>query len=245
MTENVLDNIETQSEEEDLLTSLVGPDKKFKSTEALAKGKMESDQYIETLKGENAEMRKALDELQSKVNEGATVQSLMDQIRDLKATSGETSNQEGLSEEELTTKISSILQDQQTEQVKRANYEKANATVLSKFSNDADKAREFLKTRSSELGVGLDTLRDLGRSSPRAFAELLGLEVKASSASQPSVSSLATQNTPASQAFSDEVRDAAYYTKLRKELGSKFWDPQIQQQKMRDAKKLGDRFFKS
>ena len=240
MTDNVLDNLENTPKPEDILSTLVGPDKKYKSIEDLAKSRLDAESFIEQLKSENSEMRKELTDLSKKVSEADTIASLFEEIKGLKNSqqnSGEPTAT--ISEEELSSKVKGIVDNISKESTLSANYAKANSLLLEHVGNDTDKAAEFVRKRATELGLTIDTVKDLGKASPAAFAEMLGLKTKQTP--QGSVSSLpGRQGDP----FKDEVRDLAYYTKLRLELGAKYWDTEIQNQKMKDAMALGDRFFK-
>jgi hypothetical protein len=64
------------------VSDLVGEDKKFKTVEDLAKGKLEADSYIEQLKEENRIAREKLGELEGSKSKDETVSELLRAVRE-------------------------------------------------------------------------------------------------------------------------------------------------------------------
>lgn len=221
----------------DLLAQLVGEGKKFKTVEDLARGKLEADSFIENLKSEQKELRDSYRELEERYNKAKTVEEVLKGKRD---ESGEGNQPQQISTEEILKLVDERFTKRTQAQAEAANAERANAAVLKHFNGDGAKAREFIRSESQRLGVDDAFLKDMSAKSPEAFLRLIGINQPRSN---PGV---AFDNQMNSEARTSEgvVRDAKYYSALRKQLGSKFYEPDIQQARLRDRKALGDRFFK-
>lgn len=223
----------------DILSQLVGDGKKFKSVDELARGKLESDKFIEQLKAEQAELRNEYKRLEEQVLKGRTLEDVLKQAESQRTEGGNHSDQQ-FSQEELTKLVDKRLTEAQRNQSRRANQEESQASVLKYVQGDEAKAREFVQTEARRLGMSVDALRDIGAESPEAFRRLVGINQPRPSNTGANLRS--TVNTEASVSAGTE-RDAAYYSKLRKELGSRFYDASIQQQRFRDKERLGERFY--
>jgi hypothetical protein len=225
-----------QAQAGDPLAELVGEGKKFASASDLAKGKLEADAFIEQLKQEQKELRSDLERANAKAMVTDTVKDLM-------------SNQEGkdtanqpdpFTPDQLNKLVDERLKLDRAEQNSKANRETANAAVLKHFSNDAAKAKAFIAEEAQRLSMSPSQLADISADSPAAFLRLVGIN-------QPSANpgtSFDTVVNPDAGAGDSTVRDNSYYQQKRKELGHRFYEADIQQQRMRDRAALGDRFYK-
>ena len=239
--DQVTDNSEgdqAQSEGE-ILASLVGEDKTFKTVEALAKGKSEADKFIEKLQAENAEMRESVGEMQKKNERAATIDDIMELVN-RRPNDGEAGNQsETISKEDVQALVREGLKVSETDRTRRGNREKANVALLQKFDGDAALATAHLESKSVQIGMPIKSMLELAETSPTAFQTLVGIEQ-----TNPSPTIRSTVNTdgtgPASQ-----VRDAAYYRDLKAKIGDRaYFEPRLQNQMMRDAEQLGvDKFL--
>lgn len=237
-------NQEQQKPSASLFEELVGEDKKYKTPDDLARGRLEADKFIDQLKEENAGMRDQLTEMQSKVEKSRTIDELMDLVNNAKTSTDEASNQSEFSKEDIEKLISEQIVERETTKTRKTNREAANQKVLERFENDATKAREFLGTKASELGLDLKSLQEMAETSPKAFSQLLGLGDNPSPQHGSNLKSYQTTNTESSFNANSE-RNHAYYSKMRREMGTKFWHPSVQQQMMKDRERLGEKFFSS
>lgn len=250
MTQDILSGGEPQDSASnvvggDILTTLVGEDKPFKTVEDLAKGKAEADRFIATLKAENADMRKVLEGAETTTKTNELLQNLMARLE--QAPQGGTGNQ---SQTPLTREdIVKIVQGQVTEetraQARTSNRMRVNAEVLRSQGGDEAKARAFVTAKSQELGIDRQQLTRMAEETPLAFLAVMGLgqAPKGQGGSSP-LAGLKGSNPPVGADGSDGVtRNYAFYKKLRKELGSKYYEPHIQQQLIKDRKALGENFF--
>ena len=235
----------TSTVETSPLADLVGDDKKFKTLDDLAKGKLESDKFIEQLQGELKQTREQMAELEEAASKKATVSDLVDAVKKANKKVDEDGNQP-ISEEQLKTMVADIMDGRTEAQTRASNFRQANQSVLDKFNGDVEAARAYTAERAKQLGLTTDKLKSLGEESPSAFRQLM--DVKPSTGSQ-SVTGIPEVNVergsnPAQQMVIDGHHTKAYYDNLKKELGpSKYWnDTKIQGAYFKDAQALGDRF---
>lgn len=154
---------------------LVGPDKKFKTDEELARGKFESDAFIPKLTAENAELRAELERRK-------TMEDFINQMEALRTTPpSNNGNNQRLNEEsptppsqpvDLDSEIERVLTVRQTKdrEVQNLNYV---AEVLSQ--NLGPGYATILAQKAKELGVGLKYVDELAKTSPKAVFSLFGV----------------------------------------------------------------------
>ena len=227
------------------LAELVGEDKKFKSIDDLAKGKLEADQHIGQLEGEMKLLREQMAELEEAASKKATVSDLVDAVKTANKRVDTEGNQR-ISEEQLQQMVESIMEGRHEKQTRLANFQQANKSVLDKFNGDVEAARAYTAERAKQLGLTTDKLRSLGEESPSAFKQLME--------TQPSTGAQGVTGIPEvhvdrgvnqhSQMVIDGHRTKAYYDNLKREMGpSKYWnDTKIQGAYFKDAQALGARF---
>lgn len=218
---------------------LVGEGKKFKTVDDLARGKLEADTFIDKLKTENAALREALDSdgspdevlkrindlLQSKGSENAT------------ATKSNQSPSESLTEE----KVLELLSKREREEKVKSNINLFNANVNKAFG---DKTGEVVATRLGALGMEREVFNDLAARNPNAALRILG--IKEDGLASGSVGS--SVNTEAyfgdAGKGNDGTQNFAYFQKMRREMGSAYYEPEIQKKVFEARKRLGDAFWK-
>lgn len=234
------DSKSTQGQEAaDHLTSLVGEGKKFKTVDDLARGKIEADNYIQQLTSEQKELREAYSELESQLKAGQTVEDVLRRMQESRGSEDGNQSSDTIAPEDILKLVDERLSKSKQEESRYANQAEAQAAILKHFNNNEQKAREFVQQEAKRLGMNPDDLREIGAQSPAAFTRLLGL-------SQPRATGPNFQSEVNSEAQDSHggERNNAYYSDLRKKLGHKFWEPNIQQQRMRDRQALGERFYK-
>ena len=227
-----------------LVQELVGEGKKFKSVDDLAKGKLEADGFIEKLKVENAALREALnteanpDEILARING-----LLQSKDRSTTNTTDQTSNQSQSTAAPLTEeKVLELLSKREQEEKIKQNVNSFNASVNKAFG---PKTGEVIATRLDELGMDEDTFKDLAARNPNAALRILGLNKEGG------VSAGTVNPSVNTEAFfgdagkgNGEVQNFAYFTKLRREMGERYYEPHIQKQVFEARKRLGDAFWK-
>lgn len=232
---------------DDLLSSLVGEGKKFKTAADLARGKLEADTFIKKIQDENNALRALLknsDELQrgteimenllTRVSKGTLVEEQRAQ-----PTPNESSNQS----QALTSRDVEVL----FKNLRQKEREDANeAAALAKLQTTyGDKTEEYLTKKASELNLDVAVVKATARKSPSAFFNLIG-EHQLNNRNQMPSAARGTVNTSAVAELSNDygLRNKKYYDKLQKEMGVKKFvlDRALQTQMHKDMTSLGDRW---
>jgi hypothetical protein len=228
------------------VSDLVGEDKKFKTVEDLAKGKLEADSYIEQLKEENRIAREKLGELEGSKSKDETVSELLRAVREhQKDQQGDVKGDNQVNDEDLSERIKAIMQGETEAQTKAQNRSEANQSVLDKVGGSVEAAQAYLAERAKQLGMTVERLRELGEISPSAFAKLVDAD---SSTVSKGITGLTHQSSSnhqvGPQTEIDGHKTKAYYDALKKEIGpAKYWnDHKIQGQYAKDAMFLRERF---
>lgn len=235
-----------------VLDELVGENKPFKDVEALAKAKLESNRFIEQLKEENREMREALKELEEKANRNIALSDILNEVKNAANKEGgeESNNQTSLTETDVAELVERVLEQKQQTQRITSNKKFVELTIKEAFGGDEAKAVEFLKTRTAEVGLNADTVKNLIESSPKAFLKLIGIDPstkgnKESSGDRPLVNVQRSVNTD-STVFANTRKNYEYFRKLRKEMGvAKFYsDTRLLNEMYAERQRQGDDFYK-
>lgn len=219
------------------LETLVGDGKKFKDVEALAKGKFESDIFIDTLKTEgrskDAEIQRLQDELKTRV----TMQEFIDKV-----------NERGLPDDQphdpsRTQKVQEVdidkLLDNKLQQLSKKAQAEQN---ISSVQAELDKvwganAKAKLRERAKELNISQEFLQSVAETSPKAFLELIKPVSNTTNDNYVPASTVSVSTPPVGQ------RNQAWYEKEMKKDKKLRLDPTFQKQMYRDAMKMGASFF--
>lgn len=229
-------------EENDILAQLVGEGKKFKSLEDLANGKIQADQFIETLKLENKALRESLGSSEESVDELlARVNKKTEPSKGEQETARTGSNQP--TPESLTPeKLLDFLDKRDAEKVQKANIDSFNATVKQAFGS---KAHEVVSTRLAELGLDSEVFNLQVAKNPASALTLLGIKNNNNVDSGGGALRESSVNTAAVlSGTGSNVENHSYFSKLRRELGHDFYKPEIQQRMIAARKKLGENYWK-
>jgi hypothetical protein len=84
-----------------------------------------------------------------------------------------------------------------------------------------------------------EAVKQLAETNPKVFKELF---VPAPGGVRRPDNSMPASRVGVLPDSGTEERGASYYNKLRKEMGAAFYEPSMQQQRMKDATRLGERF---
>lgn len=227
---------------ESYVTQLVGEGKKFKDVESLAKGKLEADRHI-------GEITKTLDELRAELAKQDYAKSLLEQMSKGSEAGAEqpspvsTSPSNTENTTQSASDIESLVEKVITEKERNRTVSQNIATVGEEMQKQfGDKAGQILKTKSTELGMSLDRLKEIAAESPTAFFQLIGV-----SAQKKATTMTAPQSTIRSENFNpnSQDRDFEYYQKMRKENRSMYYSPKVQNMMLQDRERLGSKFYKT
>lgn len=207
--------------------------------EVIAKGKLESDKYIE-------ELKKQLAELEEQAGKGAKVNDLISKIEQKAAepaTAKAQSNNEGgadgsntktqVSEDEIQGLIEQALTKKEQESTVKQNLAQVNSHLEQMFGTEAD-AR--VQKKAQELGLSKQRLQEIAAESPNAFFNLIGEKPKDF---KPMTSgSIRTESV---NMQSSSKRNNTFYQELRKKNPREF--AKAQDQMLKDRVQLGDAFY--
>lgn len=217
------------------VSDLVGEGKKFKTIEDLAKGKAESDQFIERLKAEQAELRA---ELAKKVNTEEQLAALRTEFEKLRGANPQPSREPtnpALTIDSVKALVAESITQADRNRTAQQNVVAANDAMVKQFGS-LEKAAEIVKARASDIGMSMDELREIASRSPTAFIKIMGGEqtksadpLNPNSAIREEAPKLPDQNalTPGTK---------PYYDKLLKEHPTQYWSPKVQQEIFKAAK---------
>ncbi len=226
---------------EDFLGNLVGEGKKFTDAEALARGKYEADLHVTGLEKQLAELREDLDQ-------GSKITELMELVRNQnkpqdpptppKEGPGDTSSGQ-MTEEELKALIETHVSERDKHTLETRNLEQADKAMLDKYGSDAGRV---LTHRANSLGMSVDEMKAVASKNVKAFTRLMGMDGDDKSLETSSLLGGGKRSESGSSKGA-EVRDSAYYSKLRKENKSYYYNPKVQMQLMKDAESMGEAFY--
>lgn len=237
-----------QVEEKDYLNELVGEGKKFQDTQALAKGKAESDAFINRLQDENATLRlelqqatrleEFLDRLESR-QQGTTVEapSSPEPIEDVPQLSSSQLTTPSVSSEEIKKMINDGVSEALTLKEYQDNVDKVHNLAEKELGSNY---KNVLTQRANELGLNTELLSELASKNPDSFINLLVKPKTTSFNSLPE----SNVNTSAMNIDSNVGgKTKSYYDKLRKEDINLYMSPRIQNEMIKQAEKLGEAFY--
>lgn len=229
-----------ETEVEPKFEDLVGEGKKYQDNDALARSKHHADKHIFNLEKELAELRedlKAREQVEALINkfesklgtstreEPPLVEQPVTQIQ-------------GLSEKDILSLVDKHVSQQEQKRSRDKNLEDAKAKLTQAYG---DRYGDVVKKKAQELGMSIERLTEIAAESPTALMKLVsqGEVTKGSSFTPPR-----STQAPARTGFEDSnVRNYAYWQKLRRENPSQYHSPKMSMQRMKDASEQGDAFY--
>lgn len=224
------------------LETLVGEGKKFQTPEDLAKGKWESDQYIESMK---TELETARTELEARKR----VEELLKEQRQNSNANGNTSVEthqpaaetqpKPFTQEDFDKRVREIAAERDVE-LRTANNVNSVSAKLVEIYGSEENAQKAVATRARELEVPVSVLQSIAAQSPKAFFAQLG------------VATAATTNGPThgnvnAAAFSSGQVKAedkySYFQEVRKTNPALYKSVEFQTRMHETAARVGESFF--
>jgi hypothetical protein len=247
MTDSLLqpgEDTPTIDPQKNYLEELVGEGKKFKTVEDLARGKAESDLFIQHKNREFDSLAKDYLALREEYNTGPKLQELIDRLAQQQqlASSDHTPANEDtkpvMDSKEMESLISSKIQEHETSRKQEANFNLVREKLKERFGNNY---KDTFRTQIEELGLTENFVNQLAREQPRVFIRTFGLDAP--------INTENFQTPPKSNQRSDsfaprgaEKRTWAYYQKMKKDQPKLYLEPKTQVQMHQDAISLGDEF---
>jgi hypothetical protein len=227
-----------------VLGDLVGDGRKFNDVEALAKGKLEADKFIEQMKQENASLKADLEKQTYKLGVTAKMEEmaseptteLLDPNNNMSGTSNTANTQLSSSEANIESLVEQTLMKREQQSVTKNNIAVVEAELEKAYGTEA---AATVQQKAAELGLSLSELQGMAAKSPAAFMQLLGQPApKRSPVIQGSI------RTEGSTMQASSEKDFGYYQRLRRENSTMYYKPTTQRAMMADAERLGSDFYK-
>jgi len=249
-TEDLLADDKTQ-QDLDYLEELTGPGKKFDRSKysdeaemykAIAKGKYESDRFIDFKNREFDVLKTDHDKLREDNMAGASLREILDQLKSQQLASSDTTNAKEVNQEPAfdPKKIEDLV-DQRMTAAERSRKQQENFTYVRNTLKEqfGDNHAAVLKQQIEDLDLTPDYVNDLARNNPKVLLKLIGVGERKGETFQ----ALPRGNQFSQFAPRGEVkRDWAFYEKMRKENPNQYRDPKTQVQMHKDAIALKDAF---
>jgi cell division septum initiation protein DivIVA len=224
--------------DEELVKTLVGEGKPYKSTADLAKGKLQADIHIKRVEQENKELR-------DKVASAKTVDDVLAAVQAkvaLEPTNSEPDPVEdvpqGITAEQVAKIVTEQITGRETAKIKAQNKDRANKGMFELFGEKASEVFER-EANTPELKEALIKLAEVD---PDKFISMFKKEV----VKGPGVDSQGSKKIDAlnMQSQGTAVRGTqAYYSKLRRENPSLYYSAATQLEMHEYALKNPDSYF--
>lgn len=250
MTENLFDqNNQHQPPQFDqtknYLVELVGPDKKFKTNEDLARGKAEADVTIELFKKRQDELRTDYLKLREEANQQAKLQDLIDRLENPQKntpsheqTQVNELKQPTIDPNQMSSLVSQEILKHETNKKRTDNYNQVQNKLQEMLGSNY---QQELAKRMNTLGLTADEINETAKKSPTAFYNMMGLNQQANQDSFQSPIRSSQRN----DSFSPQgkpKRTWSYYQELKKSDPKLYYDTRIANQMLDDMSELGDAF---
>jgi hypothetical protein len=216
----------------------------FNDPEVVAKSKLEADAFITNLERQNSELRsdldkqdyskKLLEQLENKATETTYVNPLESNNNNGSTATGD-ETKAPVSGDDLESLINEALTKRDATSKAQSNLESVDKKLNELYGTEANAT---IENKGAELGLSKERLQEMAAESPAAFFALIGEKVAQSvnPVSQSTVNTASAYNQTAD-------RDYNYYSKIRKENPTAYFQPSTQRQMEQDATRLGSKFY--
>ncbi|CAB4170081.1 hypothetical protein UFOVP1528_40 [uncultured Caudovirales phage] len=239
-TTNVTPNDNTSSSGDPTtgpVATLVGEGRKYRSIDDLAKAYLSADEFLERIKGENAELREQL-------NKAKTIDDVLERLKtDTSSTSTDhdvTTSPSGLSAKDVQRIVSETISSAEGTRTRDGNLQKADAEMRKVFG---DKAGEVFAKEAATPQMR-KALMDLAAVSPEKFVALFA-PARTGNTSVESGSSVNSAALNGGNATGREGDSSCkeYYDSLRRKEPAKYYSQAFQLQMNKAATSNPDKFF--
>lgn len=233
----------TQTNESFLAKIVETKGEQWRDPEVLAKGKLESDKFIEELQNQVKELREELgkqdyskellSQLQNKAasSTSANTATSNNNMNGVTAT-GQTNA--ALSEDDLKRLVESTLTQREKDNTAKQNLSLVEQELSKRFGTEA---QSTVVKKAEELGISMNRMAELAQESPTAFMALLGEKTTTPRVAMGSI------RTESVNMQAPATRNFEYYNKLRRENRKQYFASETRQQMMKDREALGDKFY--
>lgn len=207
----------------------------WKDTEVLARGKLEADAYIESMKTKLAE-------LEAQVAKETYSKDLLEKLSTPKeatppagvSISGDAKEQTTLDADKIKGLIADHLNEYKETSTKEANRMKAEKAFVDKHGANAP---SILTARAKSLGVSVEFLSGVAEQAPEAFMALVDVDVKSEAGH------VANTHVNTASGFNSSAKTFQEWEAIRRENPKVYWSPESQNQILRDQERLGSSKF--
>ena len=224
--------------EKDYLADLVGEGKKFSDVQALARGKAESDSFIETLKHQMDELRQDYNRLTLEARNRESIETMLqnreakEQVPQPERTAPPPTRPDP---KDYDAYFDTRIRQHEARQREEANLNATRDLLRERFGSDYQtKLRETIDS----IGLDAEEVTRLARRSPQAFAKVLGLE----QTTQPFQAPPRSTNLTSPPRFAPK-RTMAFYEKMKRDNPTEYHSAKTNVQMHKDAQELGASFF--
>lgn len=146
-----------------------------------------SQEYIPSLKSQLSEKDSELQALREELARTRGVEETLQKFTTANSQEPQVHQPQGQEpEQNLEAIVNNLLEQRQKTSAEADNLSQVNTTVLNLYG---DKSPEFIQSKAQELGLTVDSIQNLAKTSPQAALKLLGVD-----AQPKSVSSVTTGN---------------------------------------------------
>jgi hypothetical protein len=231
-----------------ILDTLVGEGKKYKTNDDLARAKVHSDLHIKRIEEENKVLRekaaqaKGAEELMKALRANQTRTNEADRDNDFgnsNVSGGEA--QQGntaLTEADITNKVLAAIEAKTTNKKQDENLLSVKKELIQQFGAEYP---NVIRQKAESLNMSEEDVQALARKTPKAFFQLLGITPTQNTNVSPNPVSRASEGTTFS---GSGEKTFSYYEKIRKTDQRRYMSPQIQNEILAQAFKLGANFYR-
>lgn len=225
--------------DDELVQTLVGEGKPYKSTADLAKGKLQADIHIRRVEQENKELREKVASAKTVDDVLAAVQAKVAPDPTNSEPEPEGEKPQGLTAEQVAKIVTEQITGRETAKVKTANKERANRAMFELFGDKASEVFEK-EANSPELKEALIKLAEVD---PDKFVSMFKKEVVKSPGVDSQGSKRVDMLNLQPQSGTAVRGTQAFYSKLRKENPQAYWSAAVQLEMHEYALKNPDSYF--
>ena len=224
------------------LADLVGPDKKFKTVEDLARGKAEADSTIELFKKRQDELRTDYLNLREEANAQAKLQDLIDRLENPQNTPVVTQpvtdiKQPTLDPTQLSSLVSKEIVNYETNKKRTENYNVVQSKLQEMLGSNY---QPILAQKMNALGLTADEINETAKRSPTAFFNMMELNNKPQT--NPFQSPVRSSQRNDNFLPNQQKRTWSYYQEMKKADPKMYYNSKIANQMLDDMVELGDAF---
>lgn len=166
-----------QPSQQSAFTDLLGKirnekgEQKYNSVDTALDALAHSQSYIPQLKSELSAKDAEIQRLKEELSKRAAVEDVVEKLTARQAQPESTPQVSGLSEQDVLNLVQNFSTKQQQEQAASLNEKKVSDALFGQYG---DKTQEVVAKKAAELGMTVEALKTLSRTSPNAALQLFG-----------------------------------------------------------------------